>query len=214
MPVFGNTGGYIATGSDGVNVPAVTVGIEAQWWTKVVGNFATLAARDAAYSSLTLLNRRGILCWVDETKGHYSHDGTGWRPLGLNHEILDGSRAAAADSTGPTTSDIILGSSITLPAGNRRLMIIASSNVTALTNIGSFPRVIVAGPGISATEGYMQSAALPFAGAAATVSRVWRPVVSGTVAYTMRGMDGHPTAPAAVRFTDSILHVTDLGTAD
>lgn len=180
----------------------------------VTPTFASTSARDSAYSSAIAAGKVGMRCYISNRAGYCSYihtnsSGKAWVWEPQHNVLMDGHRPSAADATGTTPCDIILMPAVTLPAGNRRVLVRASAVVEALTGACT-PRAYVEGPGIASTEAYLQ-APLPAVSVQATVSREWEVVTSGTVAWNMRGINAG--AGASVRFVGSILQVVDLGPA-
>jgi hypothetical protein len=214
LTTTGNTGITIWASSDPASIHGASAAQEASIRNRIVASFTTEATRDAAYSGLTSAQKAGILCWVVSREGHCYWDPTsaGWQWVSVRRPLIEASRPSAADSSGAVLVDILLMPSTTLPPGNRRVMVIASSNVVALANGGSYPMAQITGTGIAGSEGNCATFT-GFSGASSFVHLTRTVTVSGSVSYLMRGKDSHPTSPGAVRFTDSILQVYDLGPA-
>lgn len=175
---------------------------------------ASTTARDAAYDAAITAGKVGMRCYITNRAGyccyvHTNNSGKAWVWEPQHNVLLDGHRLVAADATGTTPCDIILMPSVTLPPGNRRVLVRASAVVQALTGACT-PRAYVEGPGIASPETYLQTS-LPAVGVEGTVSREWEVVVSGAVAWNMRGIN--TVAGASVRFVGSILQVIDRGPA-
>lgn len=203
---------------DGSSQPSFTVhgdALATSIFTRITTFYATESERNTETvvpTKMSAAQKLGMRCWVDERKGFCFWDGSAWRWEPQRNVLMDGRRSAAAESSGSALVPIILMSNTALPPGDRRLQIIASCNMVALATGNSLPRAVVSGPGIAASEGAVAGVSL-FAGFPFSAARTWTVVTSGTVSYNMYGQDAHPTAPVAVRFTDSILQVFDLGPA-
>lgn len=182
--------------------------------------FASTGARDTAYAAVIAAGKVGMSCYITNRAGvcryvHGNNSTKGWKWEPQRNTLMDSRRSAAADSSGAAMVDILLMPAVTLPPGNRRLLIYASANAVCLTSNSGIPQGVLTGPGISAGEGLLMGGPSQLAGYPTKVTGgPWSVVASGSVSYNLRGKDGHPTAPAAVRFTDSILQVFDCGPAD
>lgn len=217
---------YVPDGGTVPNLATHGASLADSIFTRIITYFATETERTTETTSsvsgagvkMTNAQKLGMKCWVDSRKGYYFWDGAEWQPEPQHNVVFEGTRAAAADSSGASLVDIITGmASTALPAGARKLEIHATSQASAIavsTSGGVFATVQVTGPGISASDVNAIAGPLTFIGAPGLCHRIWNVVASGNVQYQMKGKDGNPLGQAAVRFSNSFLSVFDLGPAD
>src|SRR3954469_10210223 len=73
---------------------------------RIVSTFATVTARNAAFTTLTSAQKAGIICWIVDREGHSYWDPTNaeWRWMGVNNILFLGTRVSNADTTQTSTS--------------------------------------------------------------------------------------------------------------
>lgn len=178
--------------------------------------FASTGARDTAYAAAIAAGKVGMSCYITNRAGvcrymHGNNSTKGWRWEPQRNTLIDAHRSAAADAAGTSIVSINLMPAVTLPPGNRRVLIRAHTVAEALTAGGGTPRMYVTGPGIATYEDMVQGS-LPAIGVQCTLFREWDVVASGSVSWNQYGINAAPGAN--VRFLGSILQVIDCGPSD
>lgn len=190
--------------------------------TKIVGDFANTTERDAAYAGLSGAQKDGIICYRADRQGHqrFSLTYNKWLWLREENVLFDGTYSPGADvNTSNGTGGITLlgiGTPVTLPPGNRRIMVHASmlvTNLDAPTNTSSSPRAILYGTGVGVgAQSFMQTWLPPGAqNFQAILSRTFVLTLNGTCDIAIRGtvVNG-----GFCRFSDTKLTIIDTGPTD
>lgn len=178
---------------------------------KIVGKYADVAARDAAYTGVADGDLAGTVCWIINRAGHCYHDGTAWQWQSINRVLMDNKRPSAANSAGTSPVNIILMPDVVLPAGNRLISIRAASQAYNISSPAAnvYPRIYVSGTNMSDGDNWAQSYLPASTGFPTTCVNSWLVVASGTCHWHLIGLDASGAGISS--FTDSRLQVYDLG---
>lgn len=219
MP-YGNTSIYYSAGSDSPNLAAITVLQETSMKARIVQQFATVAARDAAFAGILAEGAVGCKAYIVDRAGHCSYvkkvgGAYGWTWDPQQNIITLATRPSAAAVTGAGTPvAIINAAAVTLPPGNRLIRVDAA---TIAGNANAFgggivqPRAYVSGTNIPDGERWLQGAPVG-GGYQYTLSRSFLKVCSGTVQFELYGIGVN--GPDNVNFSSSTLTVIDCGPCD
>lgn len=200
----------IADDGDDGNVPAAQLEMATSIFTRITNYYATETERDtetAVPSKMSAAEKLGTRCWVDSRKGFCFWDGTVWKwePI---HTVSVGYRPSSAQVAVVTPLNI-LQNSMVLPAGNRNVEVKARCNVAAVGSGGWNARAYVSGTNLG--NGYVCDRALGFAGDVDSGFSSWDLVCSGTVAYTLYGLNANGSG--ICDFSDNWLTIIDHGPA-
>jgi hypothetical protein len=179
--------------------------------------FASTSARDSAAATYLaqpdVSTLEGLRCYITNRKAECFHDGTGWIWVPQFRVLSSATRASAAESHGDTLIAIISAGPFDLPAGDRWVQVKARSICTQLASGEARPQGSITGTGLGTNQA-VDSCTTTFNGDSGVITIDSLPfVTSGTISYAYAGKDGHATIAHAVRFTDSYLHIADLGPA-
>lgn len=217
---YGNTSVYYAAGTDAANVPAVSAALELSIRDRIVQQFASVSARDAAFATDITNGAVGMKCYIVDRAGHCSYvkksgGAYGWVWDPQQNLLVNATRALPAAVTGAASPVVVIAAApISLPPGNRLIRVEAATVAGNANTFGGAivqPRAYVDGTNIPDGERWLQGA--PVGGAYEfTVSRGWWKLCSGTVQFQLYGLGVNDADN--VRFSSSSLVVIDCGPSD